>query len=294
MSKSQKQKLIGLLISTSILLVLLGISLPVLQMKSGEMYLFQTSNQSVMGTSQGFENFKWFFLLIQGFLLFLIILTPIHIIISLLSKEGRRKLLSDLLKIALLFLVGMWLLDRGFPDGQPAPFEVFQPGNFDLSEIGVGTAAPPDFEANPQPWMLPLIMIGVAVVVAVITFFTYNFLSNRKSGDQPEFQDFADNAQNALKAIKEDKIDFNNVIIRCYAEMNQTLRIENGIQRDQAMTTNEFEQELLAKGFPAQPVQHLTQLFERVRYGLHQPEEIDKKVAIESLREIIGFCRGQK
>jgi hypothetical protein len=73
--------------------------------------------------------------------------------------------------------------------------------------------------------------------------------------------------------------------------MSQTLQSEKGIQRGEAMTPYEFEQKLLARGFPARPIQQLTKLFEQVRYGRQQPGENEKQVAVESLGEIIAYCK---
>ena len=81
--------------------------------------------------------------------------------------------------------------------------------------------------------------------------------------------------------------------LNCYAEMSQALQAEKGIRRAQAVTTHEFEKELLTKGFPGRPIQQLTRLFEQVRYGHQQLGDEAKQSAKESLREIIDFCRGQ-
>ena len=140
--------------------------------------------------------------------------------------------------------------------------------------------------------MLTLTIIGGSALIAVSIFFVLRPLSKRKSAGRSQFQDFADNAQATLEAIEDSQMDFQDVIIRCYAEMSQMLMVENNILRDQAMTTQEFEQELLARGFPPQPVRQLTQLFEQVRYGHQKTGESEKRAAKESLNEIIDFCRG--
>ena len=119
-----------------------------------------------------------------------------------------------------------------------------------LPELEFDSVTPPTFVANPKPWMLPLIMIGAAVLLAGSAFWALKYLSNRRSLDRSPYLDIADNARTALEEIEEANIDFDDVIIRCYAEMSHTLQAENGIQRAQAMTTYEFEQELLARGIP--------------------------------------------
>lgn len=290
---NRKQQLLGFLIFAFLLMVLLGVSLPVLQMEPGEIFSLQASDQPTFSSGQEPDDFNWFLITIQGFQLILFILAFVYIVISLFDKNARRKLLSDLLKFALLTMLLLFLLNKGMPSSPASDPDTQQRGFLDPPEFSGEIVAPSTFEANPQPWILPLISIGAAVLLALVTFFVLRFLLKRKPEERPPFSDFADNAQNALDEIEEAKIDFNDVIIRCYAEMSQTLKAENGIQRAQTMTTHEFEQELLLRGFPARPVQQLTRLFEQVRYGRLQPGDDEKKVATECLSEIIAFCRGQ-
>ena len=289
---NRKQQLLGFLIFAFLLMVLLGVSLPILQMEPGVIFSLQASDQKTVGSSQIPDDFNWFLIALQGFQVFLFILAFVYIVISLFDKNARRRLLSDLLKFALLTMLLLFLLNQELPSPPPSDPDMLQPGILEPAEFAGEIVTPPDFEANPQPWILPLITIGVAVLLALVTFLVLKFLSKRKSVERPQFSDFADNAQNALDEIEEAKIDFNDVIIRCYAEMSQTLKDKNGIQRTQTMTTREFEQDLLLKGFPARPVQQLTQLFEQVRYGRQRPGENEKQAATESLSEIIAFCRG--
>jgi hypothetical protein len=180
----------------------------------------------------------------------------------------------------------MWLSNFNLPP-------TLQPGSESISDPEFDTVTSPTFDANPKPWMLLLIISGIAVLLAVGAFFAMKFLSDRRSIERSAFLDFADNARTALEEIKEARIDFDDVIIRCYAEMSRTLQDEKGIHRAEAVTTNEFQQELLARGFPSRPVKRLTQLFEQVRYGRQQIMDNEKQVAVDCLGEIIDYCRGQ-
>ncbi len=290
MPQIQKHKILGLLVLTALLMALLVISLPTLQMKPGEIISLQPSDQ-ISSPSQTPEDVNWLFVILQGFLILLIILTPIHILISLFTKEGRKRLLIDLLRILLIFLVVAALSKSGLLFESSSESSMLQPGFLEQPEFTGEYVTPPNFEASLQPWMLPLLIIGTAAIGAAIAFFVFKFLARQKPAERAPFQDIANNAQAALEALEEAQSDFEDVIVRCYAEMSQTLMIENGIQRDQAMTTHEFEQELMARGFPAQPVQQLTQLFEKVRYGHQKTGANEKLTATQSLNEIIEFCR---
>ena len=293
MPKTQKQKLIGILILACILMMILSISLSALKMQPGQVFSPQFAGQSTSSESQDFGEISWFFVAIRGFQIILLILLPIYIVINLLSNEGRRKLFLDILKIAILFLIAMWISDFGQRMTPSEEITGQQPGSIDFCAISGAGIAPPSFEANPQSWMLTLIIFVGAALIAVITFFGLKFLVKPKRSDNLQLDEFAAKAQTALDDIKAAKIDFDDVIIRCYAEMSQILQDEKDIQRKQAMTTQEFGRELLTKGFPTQPVQQLTQLFEQVRYGRRQPGDDAQLTATVSLREIIDFCRGQ-
>jgi hypothetical protein len=106
-----------------------------------------------------------------------------------------------------------------------------------------------------------------------------------------QFDEIAEKARSALEDIESADFKFEDVIIRCYAEMSYVLQTQNGIKRPRAMTTFEFEQELIKTGIPARPVQQLTRLFEQVRYGHQDSGEKEKQMAVESLGEIIDFCK---
>jgi hypothetical protein len=209
-----------------------------------------------------------------------------------LSKRGRRALLIDFLKILIPFLIIMWISGLGKQIPQPEEGEEIQPAFLDFSEISGNSTAMPEFEAAPQSWMLILIIIGAAVLVAAITFFGLRYFLKHRSTDGDQFQELASRTQAAIDDIEANQIEFDDVIIRCYAEMSQAIQADKGITRKQAVTTHEFQKELLSKGFPAHPVRQLTQLFEQVRYGHQALGEDAKDKATESLREIVAFCRG--
>lgn len=273
------------------LMALLAVGLPTLQMQPGEFFLPRFSEQSNSSASFSWGDMSWFLLVVRGLMIVLLFLLPIYLVIGLLTKRGKRKLWGEMLKMIIPFLILLWISEFAGPLNQSDEQTGLQPGFLDFSSISGNATALPEFEANPQSWMLGLIIVGAAALVAGVTFYGLKSLSKREPMDDDPLWEFADKAQVALNDIEAAKIEFDDVIIRCYAEMSQTLQAEKGIQRAQAMTTHEFEQELLAKGFPAQPVQQLTRLFEQVRYGRQQHGEAAKRSATESLREIISFCR---
>ena len=293
MQINRKHQLLGFLIFAFLLMVVLGVSLPVVQWEKGQVFSLEEPNQAVVGASQTLYDFSWLFIVLQGLQVVLLILAFAYIVMSLFDKNARQRLLKDLLRIALLFILMQFFLKNWEPRLEQENTEMLPSGLLDSSELSGEIVPPSIFEASPQPWMFPLIAIIAAMLLALVTFGVFLAFSKRLRVDQPHYLVIADNAQKALDEIEEDRFEFSDVIIRCYAEMSQTLKDENDIERSQAMTTHEFEQDLLSRGFPARPVQQLTKLFEQVRYGRQQTGETEKQIAMESLRDIIAFCRRQ-
>jgi len=292
MPKIQKQKLLTVLIFVCLLMVILSISLSMLQMQPGKFFLPQFSGQATSGSNQELGDLSWVLILLRGLQLLLIILLPIYLIVGLLSKRGRRNLWIDLVKIIVPFLIIMWISEVSNQLPRNEEQGGLPPGSLDFSNLSGNATVLPDFEANPQSWMLILIIISAAVLVAAVTFFGLRALSKREATYDGEFQELASRAQAALDDIEDNQLEFDDVIIRCYAEMSQALQAEKGIKRKEAVTPHEFEKELLAKGFPSHPVKQLTKLFEQVRYGRQQLGKDAKGRAVESLHEIIAFCKG--
>jgi hypothetical protein len=116
-----------------------------------------------------------------------------------------------------------------------------------------------------------------------------------KQGQSPiRFEDqLSQEAESAVQAIKVGE-GLRSAILRCYLQMARALQEEQNIERGENMTVHEFEEWLAQKGFPTVPVHQLTYLFEKVRYGQEEIDKEDETTAVESLNEIIKFCRTQR
>jgi len=100
-------------------------------------------------------------------------------------------------------------------------------------------------------------------------------------------------AEKAWQALKTG-LDLKGVIVHCYRQMSLALEREQGIEREEWMTTREFENLLEAEGIPHDPIHQLTQLFEAVRYGDWQPNPVDEQKAIHCLQDIMLHSREAK
>lgn len=128
-----------------------------------------------------------------------------------------------------------------------------------------------------------LVILGLVVLVVAIGFWLY--LTTSK--DMPTKDLIKAEASQALKEIREGS-ELSNVVIRCYMQMVDTLKTEGGIEREDTVTTQEFEKVLISYGFPERAVTCLTTLFEKVRYGNKVIDSKDELAAVDCLTAIRG------
>ena len=133
-------------------------------------------------------------------------------------------------------------------------------------------------------WLVAAALVGSAAILGI-----WMINSKRRSAlDLWELE--AEKARQAILAGQ----DLKNVILGCYRRMSLALQEEQRIEREDFMTTGEFERLLAAKGVPYEPVHQLTQLFEAVRYGHWQPDSSDERRALHCLDAILAYSREVK
>jgi len=135
-------------------------------------------------------------------------------------------------------------------------------------------------------WLAAGILVGGMSLLVVLSVTSW-LSPTRVSG---QILQEAENAVQNLKAGKE----LSDVIVRCYAQMAQTLREQRGIERNHAMTVREFEDWLEYEGFPLDPVHQLTSLFEAARYSKRLLGIEDRENALQCLNKIISYCQGEQ
>lgn len=227
-------------------------------------------------------------LVVRGVLALALAAFPVYVVISLLTGAGRRRLLADVVALGLIILF-LSVLPRN-PQA-PEEKDALAPPVTESSEAGL--EGPPDeFVAHIPPWVdavaAPAVALLVSGAAAGILWWVWR---RSPAGPRDALEHVAQEAQAALDALYAGQ-EFDDVIIRCYAQLSQVVRQTRSIQRARAMTPREFEQTLAQQGFPAGPVRELTRLFERVRYGRQAAGEHEERQAIASLEAIVAFCRG--
>jgi hypothetical protein len=279
MDKNKPIYLIILGIGCVAILTLL-ISLPGFRLQGGEPFPLELDYVvPVLGSEVILPGGNFLYWFLRGMAALLIIGFPIYIIISLFYPEGRRRLLVQII----IILVLIFILDRVSKIVRERPEEE------QVQEIQAPMAAPStgdtgnsqteQFEASTPEWMIWGSSIGVALFFTGLLALGLWFYYRRYSKRLTSMDKLALEAERAVFDLQ-DGGDFKNVIIRCYYQMSQILYSERGIRRELAMTASEFEQALEDNGFPKEPIQYLTKIFEEVRYGTKQPAKSEEEKAI--------------
>lgn len=143
---------------------------------------------------------------------------------------------------------------------------------------------------GPVPPLL-LWLVGLGLLATTILIGVWLFTSSRRQATIIDLVGLE--AEKAWQKLKTG-LDLKDVIIKCYRQMSLTLAEEQGLEREDFMTTREFENLLEAAGVPHAPIHQLTQLFEAVRYGNWQPNPVDEQKAIHCLEAIVLYSRAAK
>ncbi len=130
------------------------------------------------------------------------------------------------------------------------------------------------------------ILLAACVIGMLFWFLRYRIF--RAHADA-----IAREAERALQALQSGE-EFKNIILRCFYQMTQVLKAEQGLALEDAMTAREFERLLVARGIPNTPVHKLTQLFEATRYGNFLPGSLLEQEAFECLEAIRSFSHARK
>jgi hypothetical protein len=231
------------------------------------------------------------FLLILRIIFYIgLILVPLLLIYLIFNPETRKKILKDLIRLAIMLLAFALLANyiqqmRKQIEGQPSGGMPVAP------QMTPSLQETVHFTGNASNWVVIVASLILAVLITllvagVIWFF---LLRRNRQIDEP-LERIAEEAQVAVDAIEAGG-DLRNIIMRCYAEMSRVLSEKRGLNREQFMTPHEFEAILAGKGVPREPVEQLTHVFEEVRYGNRMPGKKEELKAVDGLMAIVEACK---
>ncbi len=215
---------------------------------------------------------------------------PIAVILVLIDPDLRKRVLRTMLTTALLFIVLSLFLQRQANEleTEGEPFNIGQPGE------GLGAVEPLPFdEFSPErvpPWVAWGLSLALGLVVAVIVYRIVDHIRRNRAEAGLPLDQIAQQARSAIAEIEQGG-DLRNTILRCYAEMSRTVREQRGLRRGATVTAREFTDNLIRADLPREPVQRLTRLFERARYGTGAPTREEEEEALASLQAIVDACQ---
>jgi len=267
-------------------IVLLSMGLSRLSLQPGRPF-YLGEPQAVTATPQGdAEEGPDFWAVLQVILpLFLWVGLPLFLasIIWAIIRKKKAYLITVLLLLgwaALILYLQLHIVQNPQQLWQTAPAQ---------SDSQTTEEAPPPtdvFDPNAPEWVVYATSIGLALLLLCIAWFFWQAWRRRSR----PLELVAEEAETTLEAIAAG-VDWQNAIIRCYAEMCQALRQARGLARRKETTPREFATQLEEAGLPAEYVHRLTRLFEIVRYGGRQVHPEDEQEAVSCLTAIIRFCR---
>jgi uncharacterized membrane protein len=273
-------------------LVLLAIGINGLQMLPGRPFnLGDPGPMSAGGSALSGDPNNISILIFRIIMIAAAIALPATLLMALLTSDGRRQLLAYLIMGALLVLG--FLLLQGSPKN-PRDVEVAKQAVSQETPLPLAAQLPTDvFRPSAPDWLVLAISISFGLLICGIIAAVVYVAWRRSRPANTAMQELAAEAQSAMQALQSGA-ELKDVVMRCYREMSRVLQKERGIQRQAAMTAREFEIALNDKGIPAEPVQQLTRLFEKVRYGHEVPAPLDEQLAMSSLSAIVAACNPSK
>lgn len=229
----------------------------------------------------------------------------LSVFVSLLTAEGRQRLLLSSAIIATAFLL-LGVISELMPELEAPLAEQVE----DEAQAEAGGAAgdlPPtgDTGANPRPQPQeapPYLGYALAAVLSALSaFVVFRSISSRARGAQrdPDADDEVLSleawAKDAQQQLEEQEVAW-DAIQRSYFDLEQTARAQLGSVRHQHATAREFCEVLVSYGLPRDALYTLVDLFERSRYGDTHAEDEQNERARSALSTIISAIeqRGAK
>ena len=270
------------------LVFLLAISIADVQLLPGEPFLLRMNPLPTGMPVPGMPGAELIVVFVRILLALSIILFPFYLIVSILTREGRRRLLMNILTIIALMIALAALRNL------TANLNLEMPGSENLVQPPTGQETPPpdaEFDVIPPDWTVTAVTLAVSLLIVGLGAAVIAFAVAKRKPPSP-MQQLAVEAQQAIDELQAGG-GLEETIMRCYRDMCKVVQDRRGLQRDAAMTPGEFEQALRAGGLPREAVHQLTHLFEEVRYGAKQAGERERRQAIDSLSAIVAACGGQ-
>jgi len=282
MTYSAKRKALIFLGLVMVITMIIAASLPQLQLQPG-MPLPSLSNGQVKAAQAKEDQFV--FMSANQFIVILIglivAITTLYSMYKLLKGADWKNIVAtarSMLFISLL-VCGILLLIMMIP------------GSESSTQVEMPPQTPEPLVTSPLGAAPPVLLWVVGIGLLIMTALAGMWIITSR---QPKPIDLVGlEAERAWQALKTG-LDLKDVIIKCYHQMSLALEKDRGIEREDFMTTGEFEHLLETAGLPYDPIHQLTQLFDAVRYGNWKPNPADEQKAIQCLEAIMVYSHETK
>jgi hypothetical protein len=217
---------------------------------------------------------------VQMLALLAVIAIPLSIVMFIVSPEMRKRVLRDGLVLALFAAVFLIIFQRNPQLGELT--NEFQEPDTTMPEEGERTD-PGDLVLNPPPWAM---WVASGLVLAVGGYAIWRYLQTRQEPYDGIYEDLRLETQEAMDRLRAGE-NVRELVTRCYIRMHAALADARGVTDSDLLTPREFERRMMdVTGLPAEPINRLTRLFERVRYGDQDATEAEKEEAVNALETI--------
>ena len=284
MPQNTKRITLLFLVGTLVSLIMLSGSLSNLQLHAGVPFpsAGDSGSETRFFTTASTRN-VYSLTLLKGIFALIFLFLMVYVAARFIALVNIKRLIRLLFTMAAMLVLIILIAQIPITPSTPRP-----------SETSINPIAPPlEYPISPlgQPpgELILFVLIAFIVAIGLLVFKVWGTWL-RQSGMTKQMLHEAESAMNEIKSGE----NLRNVIFRCYLQMSHALQEDLKVERNNNMTVREFEVWLEEKGFPIVPIHQLTELFEKARYGAQLTMKEDEQIAVESLGEIIRFCRSER
>ena len=267
-------------------LTLLAISLNQVPFREGEHFVREESAQLELSSEDVSQI--WAEVPIWKQLVIWVMISMIVVLIGLLlSPELRKRFFVMMIRVAITAW-GIYFLFKNYGD------RLFGLNPL-ASQLGQGdpeTGSPPPVFQPPEisPVFSYLISFAFALLWLGVMWGLYRGWKRYQDlNSKKSLEELAKIARSSLDDLSSGR-NSSDVIINCYLRMSDVVSHKKQLQREIAMTPQEFAVRLERAGLPGDAVTRLTRLFETVRYGDRKSPPRDVTEAVSCLKTILHYC----
>jgi hypothetical protein len=290
MTTKRKGLILLLLVLVLAAVVALAAGLPRLRFNEGQVFTLPPEAEQLAEQIEDDQAQSVGILTLRAVMLVLLVGYLAYILVSLLTKHGRRRVVNELIRIGIILLFLALVNQRSE--------EILEPpvDSTEAPEVAVELPLPSSgalettiIEPDLPTWAPAGVLVVGALLLAGLAGAAvwWWFGPHQRAEAQAEEAQLQIAKQAGLAAQQiEAGQEVQDVILRTYYRMEKILKEERGLERPRNMTPAEFAESLGRYGLPRGAITDLTNLFEAVRYGSQQLGPELEQRALNAFRAI--------